>query len=242
MITDSPKISDPQSEEKQDKQDGDALTASKTESNKTTGPTSPSSPQPSHITTGEYAALMETNGGECESWFYFIKREGNESALAHLQEQLEKVEWFILDDLSTFDLDLEHFVSAKTAKEMTKLELNAYAFHRKFDGTLKRINFKFKSKDLKSNERMMGKVFDLLGYGQIEDYISDEDLDPEDLVTDNSSSSDNCTEDESSDSEEERPVRKIDKKTLPASLCREAPTTEIPRFAKKKQGKARKRI
>ena len=97
----------------------------------------PSSPEPSHIMTGDYAALMETNDKECESWYYFIRVEGNEKNLKHLQEQLEQVDWYIMDDLSTFDLDLEHYVSAKTAKEMTKLELNSYAFHRKFDGKLK---------------------------------------------------------------------------------------------------------
>ena len=148
--------------------------------------------EPSHIMTGDYAALMETNGKEFESWYYFIRREGNEEALKHLQDQLEKIDWFILDDLSTFDLDLDHSVTASTAKQMTKLELNSYAFHRKFDGKLKQINFNFRKKDTKdnerSNERMIGKVFDLLGYGQIEDYISDEDLDAEDL-TDNETSS-----------------------------------------------------
>ena len=160
----------------------------------------PSSPQPSHIMEGQYAVLMETNGHECESWYYLIRVSGNEDALKFLQDQLEKVEWYILDDLSTFDLDLEHLISAQTAKEMTKIELNAYSFHRKFDGKLSNINFKFKKKDLKSDERMMGKVFDLLGYGQIEDYIDDEDLDSEDLVTDSSSD----TEDESTESESER--------------------------------------
>ena len=37
----------------------------------------PQSPEPSHIMEGEYAALMETNGKECESWYYFIRCEGN---------------------------------------------------------------------------------------------------------------------------------------------------------------------
>lgn len=198
----------------------------------------PSSPKPSHIMEGEYVALMETNGHECESWYYLIRKEGNEEALQHLQDQLEKVDWYILDDLSTFDLDLEHPISAKTAKQMTKLELNSYSFHRKFDGKLKKINFKFKSKDLKSDERMMGKVFDLLGYGQIEDYISDEDLDSEDLVTDSESETD--TEDEStdseSDSEEEKPERKLDNKNLPAAIGK----IQIPRAARKKQTKAKR--
>ena len=197
----------------------------------------PQSPEPSHIMEGEYAALMETNGKECESWYYFIRCEGNMDALNHLQEQLEKVDWYILDDLSTFDLDLEHFVSAKTAKEMTKLELNAYAFHRKFDGKLQKIDFNFKEKDLKKNAKLIGKVFDQLGYGQIEDYIDDEDLDPEDLTdtpqTDDESDSTSDTEDESdssSSSEEETPKKKKNK-GVPPSLIKQT----LPRFAQKKR-------
>jgi hypothetical protein len=195
--------------------------------------------EPSHIMTGDYVALMETNGKEFESWYYFIRREGNEEALKHLQDQLEKVDWFILDDLSTFDLDLDHSVSATTAKQMTKLEMNSYAFHRKFDGKLKNINFNFKKKDNRDNEarneRMICKVFDILGYGQIEDYISDEDLDEEDLTDNNSSSdsdSDDDTEDESTDSDSNKKTEKsLGQKGLPPSLSK----IDIPRFAKKKQ-------
>ena len=84
-----------------------------------------------------YVVLMETNGEECESWYYFIRYEGNEENLQHLSKQLEKIEMYIIDDLSTFDLDLEHLVSAQGAKEMTKIELNSISFHRKFDGVLK---------------------------------------------------------------------------------------------------------
>ena len=97
--------------------------------------------------TDRYVVLMETNGEECESWLYFIKYDGNEKNLDHLQRQLEEVNWYIVDDLSTFDLDLEHFVCAKTAKEMTKVELNHKSFHRKFDGTLNKIHLNFKKKD-----------------------------------------------------------------------------------------------
>lgn len=198
-----------------------------------------SSPNPSHVMTGDYAALMETNGKECESWYYFIRRDGNMDALQHLQEQLEQVEWYIMDDLSTFDLDLDHFVSAKTAKEMTKLELNSYAFHRKFDGKLQKINFNFRKKDTKSDERMMCKVFDQLGYGQIEDYISDEDLDPEDL-TDNSSSesdSETDTEDESEESSSSEEDHRKSKKGVPPSLGK----SELPNWAKAKQRKRHNR-
>jgi hypothetical protein len=169
---------------------------------------------PSHIMTGDYAVLMETNDKECESWYYFIRREGNQDALEHLERQFKKVQWTMMDDLSIFDLDLDHYVSAKTAKEMTKLELNSYSFHRKFDGKLKKIYFNFKKKDLRNDECMMCKIFDILGYGQIEDYISDEDIDEEDLETTESSSG----YDSSSSEEERKKKRKEIKKGLPPSV------------------------
>ena len=75
------------------------------------------SPEPSHLTTGMYVTMMETNEKECESWYYFIRRAGNEVALQKLQDQLETVRWRLVEDLSTFDLDLEHPVTAKTAKQ-----------------------------------------------------------------------------------------------------------------------------
>ena len=95
---------------------------------------------------------------------------------------------------------------------MTKLDLNSYAFHRKFDGKLEKINFNFTKKDICDNECMMAKVFDQLGYGQIEDYISDEDLDSEDL-TDNDNTSDTNTDDESySESDSGENENKYEKK------------------------------
>jgi hypothetical protein len=164
-------------------------------------------------TTGKYAILMESNDEEFEQWYYFIKVEGNEENLRYLQKQLEKIEWEIMEDLSTFDLEMDYFVSAQTAKEMTKIDLNAYSFHRKFDGTLKKIDFDFKKKD--GNETKMCKVFDTLGYGKIEDYISDEDVDEEDLDTDS-------TDEESVSSESsEEEVKKYNNKKVPSSVLRE---------------------
>lgn len=148
----------------------------------------------------KYAVLMETSGEECESWYYCIRYKGNEKNLKHLQDQLETVDWYILDDLSTFDLDLEHFISEKTAKELTKLELNHHSFHRKFDGVLDRIDLKLRKKD--KNDNKMVKVFDILGYGQIEDYIDQEDLDEEDL-TDNPESSSESEDDSEDDTEDD---------------------------------------
>ena len=164
-------------------------------------------------TTGKYAILMESNDEEFEQWYYFIKVEGNEENLRYLQKQLEKIDWEIMEDLSTFDLEMEYFVSAQTAKEMTKIDLNAYSYHRKFDGKLKKIDFEFKKKD--GNETRMCKVFDTLGYGKIEDYVSDEDVDEEDYESDS-------TDEESVSSESsEEEVKKYSNKKVPSSVLRE---------------------
>jgi hypothetical protein len=162
-------------------------------------------------TTGKYAILMESNDEEFEQWYYFIKVDGNEENLKYLQKQLEKIEWEIMEDLSTFDLEMEYLVSAQTAKEMTKIDLNAYSFHRKFDGKLQKIDFDFKRKD--GNETKMCKVFDTLGYGKIEEYISDEDVDEEEYETES-------TEEESvSESSEEEEIKS--NKKVPSSILRE---------------------
>lgn len=166
----------------------------------------------------KYVVLMETSGEECESWYYCIRYKGNEKNLKHLQDQLETVDWYILDDLSTFDLDLEHFISERTAKELTKLELNHHSFHRKFDGVLDKIDLRLRKKD--QNDKKMVKVFDILGYGQIEDYIDKEDIDEEDLTdTPQSSSEESESESESkSESEDEEKKHKQLKKNIPKNL------------------------
>lgn len=176
---------------------------------------------PSHNMTSKYATLMETSGEEQESWYYFIRVDGNEEILRDLQNQLEQVDWYILDDLSTFDLDLDYYVSATTAKEMTKLELNHCSFHRKFDGKLKKIDFDFKKKD--GNETKICKVFDVLGYGKIEDYIDDEDIDEEDLRSgsDSDSSSDASSRSSSKSRRREKyRNQKKNEKDIPPSLKR----------------------
>ena len=154
----------------------------------------------------KYVVLMETSGEECESWYYCIRYNGNKENLEYLQKQLESVEWYILDDLSTFDLDLDHFITEQTAKELTKLELNHYFFHRKFDGVLKKIELNLRKKD--KNEKKMVKIFDILGYGQIENYIDNEDVDEEDLADNNSSSEDESEKSSSSDDEDSTKTNK----------------------------------
>ena len=163
---------------------------------------------PSHKTDGVYVTLMETSGEENESWIYFIRLDGNEENIKHLQSQLEQVEWYIIDDLSTFDLDIEHPVSAQTAKEMSKVDLNHTSFHRKFDGVLQKIELGYTKKD--GNDTKICKTFDILGYGQIENFINDEDLDEEDLVSETGSEGSSSSSDSESSSEEESKVEEID--------------------------------
>lgn len=189
---------------------------------------------PTTTTECKYAVLMETSGEECESWYYSIKYNGNETNLKHLQEQLESVDWYILDDLSTFDLDLKYLIDEKTAKELTKLELNHHSFHRKFDGVLDKVELNLRKKD--KNEKKMVKVFDILGYGQIEDYIDGEDLDEEDLTdTQESSSEDDDDEGEEGDDSSEESDEEESKKEnqdIPASLHIKK---NITRFSKNKK-------
>ena len=120
-----------------------------------------------------YAILMETNGGEYESWYNFIRYEGNEEALEHLEEQFKKLDFYVLDDLSTFDLELKRLVSEATAREMCKVDVNAYMFHRKFDGKLEKIDFKFSKRD--DNDTKIEKVNERIGMGDIDQYITQED-------------------------------------------------------------------
>jgi hypothetical protein len=155
---------------------------------------------PSHKIDGKYALLQEFSSDQSECWLCFIRVEGNEENLKFLQEQLESIEWYASEEWSCFDIDLDNYVSATTAKEMTLVDLNSQSFHRKFDGVLKMIDFKFKKK--MSNTTKMSIVNDKLGMGGIEKFIDDEDVNPEDLVTDSEYSDDSDSEeDESSDDE-----------------------------------------
>ncbi len=120
-----------------------------------------------------YAILMETNGEEYESWYNFIRYEGNEEALNYLQKQLEKVDFHIIDDMSTFDLDLDHLVSEDTARQMCMVDLNAFMFHRKFDGKLQKIDFGFSRRD--DNEDRIEKINEKIGYGDIDNYVDGEE-------------------------------------------------------------------
>ena len=222
--------------------------SSPTKTSEETSPVNDDEPPPSHNMEGKYVILMETQGEELEQWYYFIKLEGNEDALKHLQNQLETVEWTIEDGNSTFDLDLEHPVSSTTAKEMTKVDLNAYSFNRKFDGKLRPINLGFKKKD--KHLKKLDKAFEVLGYGKIEDYIDDEDVDSEDLTDNNQSSSEEEDSENESESDDESsnddadkppppppPLKKVSDKGIPKALLE----TDRPRWTRAKGGKKNRR-
>jgi len=120
-----------------------------------------------------YAILMESNENEVESWYYFLRVQGNEKELAYLNQQLEKMDMVFEDDLNTFILELENSVSEQTAREMCKVDLNHTTFHRKFDGKLEMINLNLKKRD--SNLKMLRKLNKKLMNQGIENFIDNED-------------------------------------------------------------------
>jgi len=176
-----------------------------------------------------YAILMETSGREFESWYNFIRYEGNEEALEHLEKQLGKVDFYVLGELSTFDLELEHLVSEETARQMCMVDLNAYMFHRKFNGKLEKIDFGFSRRD--DNEDKIEKVYDKIGDGDIDKYIDEE----EDFSDENEIVDDDEDED---DSKEEKESNVSNGKQLTSSPLSASSKTPSP---KKKNSRSPRR-
>lgn len=138
--------------------------------------------------TNKYVTLMETSADECESWYYFLKYNGNEEVIDKLKTDLDMIdESIVSDEINIFDIDIENTVSEQTAKEMTYLELNCITYHRKFDGKMKEINFQFKDTD--KDNHMLYKVFDILGNGNIQEFIEDEDIPVEHMLSDSDNES-----------------------------------------------------
>ena len=123
-----------------------------------------------------YAVLMESSSYDFESWYYFIKCEGNEENLKFMCDQFKTIKECTMfdEDITMFDMDLEHLVSEQTAKEMCLLDLNSISYHRKFDGVLKKIDFAFKKKD--NDEKRMIRICKIIGDGKIDDFIDLEDI------------------------------------------------------------------
>jgi hypothetical protein len=147
-----------------------------------------------------YAVLMETDGDKCESIYYFIRYEGNEDALKALGNELEKIkEQTIFDGVANFDLDLEHLVSDTTAFEMIILELNSKSYHRKFDGKMKVIDFKYKPGKVYDDEGRIIRIDAILGDGRIDRYVADEFIPKSHVTSEDDEISDVSSEEFDSD-------------------------------------------
>lgn len=204
-----------------------------------------------------YALLQETCADDGESHYVFIRYQGNEDNLKHLAKQLNLIKDWDIDEGSVFDLELDYLVSEQTAKEMTKVDINSY-FHRKYNGKLKKVSLGFR--DHESDRKKIRKLHEILGNGGITEYLSDEDLDPDELEElMNQSDSDEDSEDEedsasershaspvspvSHTSEKERGgsspisprVEKIEKVEKKEGKLPGTKKVEIPRYAKVKQ-------
>lgn len=150
--------------------------------------------EPSHNMEGKYAVLAETNNQFYETWYYFIRYDTNVEALEYLYKQLDSIDWIYLESYSSFSLDLKNLISPQTAKELTKISINDGSRHRKFDGNLEFINFEFRKKD--HNIVKLIKICELIGNGNIDNFIDKEDFDPEDFQEE-------CEEEEEESNNEE---------------------------------------
>jgi len=176
---------------------------------------------------------METNGSEHESWYNFIRVEGNEDALSHLRDQFSKIDFYILDELSTFDLEDKRVVSEQTAREMCKVDLNSVSFHRKFDGKLKKIDFEFSEYD--ENDDLLEKVNAKIGMGDIDQYIDEEDLCDSDYEYDDDDDDDDDSSDDGTpprrSKKDDTPPRRSKKEDTPPRRSKKEDTP--PRRSKK---------
>ena len=132
----------------------------------------------------EYVILAETNYEYNETWYYFLRREDNEDELEQLASDLNQFDFE--EDNIDFDkiggflkIDLENDVPGFVAKWMTTSEINTY-YHRKFDGKLQNIDFKFKKggksgSKRDSKQKRAQKIWDVLGGRKIDKFINQED-------------------------------------------------------------------
>lgn len=196
-----------------------------------------------------YALLQETCADDGESHYVFIRYQGNEDNLKHLAKQLNLIKDWDIDEGSVFDLELDYLVSEQTAKEMTKVDINSY-FHRKYNGKLKKVSLGFR--DHESDRKKIRKLHEILGNGGITEYLSDEDLDPDELEELMNQSSDEDSDEDSGSShaspvsgaspaneEKGSPisprVEKTEKEPKKEGKLPGTKKVEIPRYAKVKQ-------
>lgn len=194
----------------------------------------------------KYATLTETDCETGETWYYFINMENNQEELKFLAEQLDTIEEMGIydEDVNAYCLDVTNPVSAETAREMTRLHVNNVTPHRKFDGKMKKIDFKFKERhhDLK---RQL-KVTETIGNGRISLFVENEEVNPtwQAEFGDSESSSTSSSESSESRGRETRrreDTRRDDERRDEARNARrnEANSDEPSRFIKIKQGKGK---
>ena len=122
-----------------------------------------------------YAVFAETNADDMETWLTFISKEGNESKLNHLSRQLDQIDWSEAPEYTGMFVVDTKGVSRTTAREMMFVNLNTRYDPNKFDGPMKLIDFGFKKKD--SHETKAVKVYELIGEGNVCNFLGKEDLD-----------------------------------------------------------------
>jgi hypothetical protein len=173
----------------------------------------------------KYAVLMETSGEDHESWYYFLKFNGNEENLKHIQDQFNLIhDHVVLENIHLFDIDIMNLVSEATAKELTLLELNSRTYHRKFDGVLSKVDFNFLLSD--NDDEKLWKIFDLIGDGDIKDFITLEDIpdgafeymDSDDDSNSSTSSTSSSSSEESDGESDLNKNKKILNDKIPSSL------------------------
>jgi hypothetical protein len=171
-----------------------------------------------------YAVFSEMNVDELETWYTFIRKEGNAEPLESLKRIIDGIRWDDApDDVSVFSLDTKG-VSEKTAKEMCMIDLDHYFFHSKFDGKMKRVPVE----DHSSSRRTAISLHDQVGGNNIADFLSDEDLENCELCdpSENPSSEEDEESCYSYSSEEETSTAtKINEDDLPPVLKSSLATT-----------------
>jgi hypothetical protein len=174
----------------------------------------------------KYAVFSETNFEDTETWLTFISIPGNERKLELLRSHIDGVDWFEAPNhTAMFALDTEG-VSARTAKEMTYVNLNTRYFPNKFDGPMKTIDFRFKKHH--NDEDRAIEIFDKIGNGHICDFLGTEDLEGcslqgSDEESDYSDySSDSETKSQLTDRKRKKPCERVlNVSQLPKSLRKE---------------------
>ena len=167
------------------------------------------------MSVSKYVVLMETSGPDYESWYYFIKNDGNEDALRFLSSQLESIDMDVVyEDMSKFDIDIENLISLEAVNQFIMLELNSVMYHRRYDGKLEMIDFCFKKSDKDSKRLLI--IDEMLGGGKIDMYVSDQYIPKEHEPTESDLEDSDTDSGTGSDSETE--TSNIDKSKIPKSF------------------------